>query len=119
MLYLFRKRYRQPEGTTNQLKDPVETWEVVATDLFTVNRLDYLLVLDFYSRYPEIEKLENTSSAAVIFKSKSIFARHGTPAEVVSDNGPQYTWKAIGILNTTHQAQDTCNRMALLKNMCR
>ena len=82
----------QKEPLINR-KIPFRPWEVVATDLFTVNGLDYLLVVDFYSRYPEIEKLENTSSSIVISKLKSIFARHGIPAEVVSDNGPQYTSK--------------------------
>ena len=80
----------QKEPLINR-KIPLRPWEVVATDLFTVNGLDYLLVVDFYSRIPEIEKLENTSSATVISKLKSIFARHGIPAEVVSDNGPQHT----------------------------
>ena len=82
----------QKEPLINR-KIPFRPWEVVATDLFTVNGLDYLLVVDFYSRYPEIEKLKNTSSSTVISKLKSIFARHGIPAEVVSDNGPQYTSK--------------------------
>ena len=66
-------------------------WEAVATDLFVLNGDDDLLVVDYYSRYPEIEKLENTLSSTIIRKLKTIFARHGIPGDVVSDNGPQYS----------------------------
>ncbi|UYV83879.1 K02A2.6-like [Cordylochernes scorpioides] len=40
--------------------------------------------------YPEIARLENMTSASVIVHCKSIFARHGIPLEVRSDNGPQF-----------------------------
>ncbi|XP_021340038.1 uncharacterized protein K02A2.6-like [Mizuhopecten yessoensis] len=48
---------------------------------------------DYYSRYFEVGKLENTRSATVINQLKSFFARHGIPEEVRSDNGPQYSSK--------------------------
>ena len=63
---------------------------MVATDLFTLDNSDYLLVVDYYSRFLEVVKLPNTKSATVIMYLKSIFARHGIPSEVISDNGPQY-----------------------------
>ena len=50
-----------------------------------------MLVIDYFSRYIEIAKLSNTSSDAVITQLKSMFARHGIPQYVVSDNGPQYS----------------------------
>lgn len=58
-----------------------------------ISSKDYLLLVDYYSRYIEIRMLENTTSATVIHHTKSIFARHGIPAMIISDNGPQYTAK--------------------------
>ena len=46
-------------------------------------------MVDYYSRFIEIAKLSSTSSSMVITHLKSIFARHGIPEVVVSDNGPQ------------------------------
>jgi transposase InsO family protein len=60
-------------------------------DLFEYNKLPYLLVVDYYSRYIEIAKLSSTTSANVINHIKSIFSRHGIPESVMSDNGPQFS----------------------------
>ena len=49
------------------------------------------LVIDYYSRYIEIAKLDSLTSEGVITDLKSIFARHGIPHTFVSDNGPQYS----------------------------
>ena len=65
-------------------------WQKVATDLFHWKTSTYLL-LNYYSRYIEISKLNEQSSSEVICHTKSIFARHGIPQEVVSDNGPSYS----------------------------
>lgn len=70
---------------------PTLPWEMVATDLFHWEGSDYLIVVDAYSRYFEIAKLEDTKSSTVILHLKSVFARHGVPKEVKSDNGPQYS----------------------------
>jgi hypothetical protein len=60
-------------------------------DLFTVKGKEYLAVVDYYSQYIEITTLTSTTSRAVINAVKSIFSRHGTPVQVVSDNGPQFS----------------------------
>lgn len=39
----------------------------------------------------ELERLRSTTSTAVIRKLKAIFARHGVPEKIISDNGPQYS----------------------------
>ena len=39
----------------------------------------------------EVQKLSSTASSSVITHLKSIFARFGIPAEMVSDNGPQFS----------------------------
>ena len=52
---------------------------------------DYLLVVvDDYSRYPEVEILKSTSAKAVIPHLDSIFARQGIPNVVRTDNGPPF-----------------------------
>lgn len=70
---------------------PDRPWKAVATDLFTWNNADYIVVVDYFSRYFEVGKLTNTKSLTVITKMKSIMARHGVPETVMSDGGPQYT----------------------------
>ena len=59
-------------------------------DLFELNATTYLLVVDYYSRYIEVQKLKSTTSASIITALKAVFSHHGIPAAVVSDNGPQY-----------------------------
>lgn len=66
-------------------------WQKVATDLFEWNKSTYLLIIDYYSRWIEIARLERSSAECVVNHTSSIFARHGIPEVVVSDNGPQYT----------------------------
>ena len=64
---------------------------MVATDLFKWKGATYLLIIDYFSKYIEISKLEGESSQEVIQRLKSLFARHGIPQQVMSDNGPQYS----------------------------
>ena len=68
---------------------PDYPWQRVGTDLFYHKGTNYLLVVDYFSRYPEILKL--TSYLSQHHKAlKTIFSRHGVPETVQSDNGPQY-----------------------------
>ena len=61
-----------------------------ATDIFVYKGRTCLLVVDYYSNYVEIAKLVTVASSDVIIHLQSIFARHGIPETVVSDNGLQY-----------------------------
>ena len=83
----------QQEEPIKSTTMPTRPWQQVATDLFTQRNVDYLLYVDYYSRYFEVEALSNTRSHTVITKTKEIFARHGIPDIVRSDNGPQYSSK--------------------------
>ena len=85
-----RVRVQHPEPLMPS-QFPNLPWQKVASDLFVWNRAHYLLVIDYFSRYVEIAKLSGESSSNVIKHLKSIFARHGIPQEMVTDNGPQYS----------------------------
>ena len=70
---------------------PDYPWQKVGTDLFVLGKDTYIVIVDYFSRYPEIMKLTSTTSLSIISALKGIFARHGIPETVVSDNGPQYS----------------------------
>ncbi|CAC5393321.1 unnamed protein product [Mytilus coruscus] len=69
---------------------PELPWMTVGTDIFYWNNNNYLIIVDYYSRYFEIAKLENIRAPCVITHMKSVFARHGIPSKVRSDSGSQY-----------------------------
>ena len=81
----------------NNVKEPLmcheipdRAWSKVGLDLFHFDQDEYLLCVDYYSKYPEIARLPQTSSKQVIIALKSMFARHGIPDVIMSDNGPQF-----------------------------
>ena len=69
---------------------PRHPWEKVAADLFQLKGKSYLVVVDDYSKYVEVQTLSSTTSANVVASLKAIFSRHGIPVTFVSDNGPQF-----------------------------
>ena len=70
---------------------PRYPWEKVAIDLFELKGITYLLVIDYFARYIEVQSLTSTTSASIIRSLKPIFARHGLPMTVMSDNDPHYS----------------------------
>ena len=85
-----KSHYQKPEPLMMS-KLPDLPWQKVATDLLSWKGSQYLLIIDYFSRYVELSKLSATTSQDVINHMKSIFARHGIPNEVVSNNGPQFS----------------------------
>lgn len=69
---------------------PTRQWAKVAVDLFVCNGQNYLIIVDYYSGFWEIEHLDSTVSSHVIRKMKMHFACYGIPDVVMSDNGPQF-----------------------------
>ena len=70
---------------------PQRPWEKVAVDLFSLNQTDCLVTVDYYSGYWELDKLHRTDAETVVRKLKAHFARHGSPCQLVSDDGAQFT----------------------------
>lgn len=84
---------KQQQEPLIQHETPENPWEKVGTDIFTINSRNYLVTVDYYSQFFEIDYLSDTTSETIIQKLKSNFARHGIPTTLISDNGPQYTSK--------------------------
>ncbi|CAG2232155.1 unnamed protein product [Mytilus edulis] len=82
---------KQPKETLKSHDVPSRPWAKIGTDLFTLSGNDYLITVDYYSSFFEVDRLYDTSSKTVINKLKQHFARWGIPETVISDNGPQYS----------------------------
>ena len=86
----------QPKETLLPRDIPSRAWEVVGTDLLSCNNHEYLIIADYYSKFPIIQKMNGqTISNMAISTMKQIFSEHGIPCRVVSDNGPQYSSEAF------------------------
>lgn len=83
-----RAEQREPLLTTAVQERP---WQRVETDLFCWENSTYLLIVDYFSRYIEVAHLRVATAETVVAALKDVFARHGTPETVMSDNGPQYS----------------------------
>ena len=78
-----------PLSTT---KLPKDSWLLLGCDLVGPFPSDenLLVCVDYYSRYPEVEILNNISSKAIATKLRKLFCRYGAPECIVTDNGPQF-----------------------------
>lgn len=63
----------------------------VGIDLFSLYDKEYVIGVDYNSKYVEVAQLKNERAASVIKKVKKMFSCHGIPKEVFTDNGSQFT----------------------------
>ena len=100
---------------------PPHQWHTLGSDLFYLDGQDYLLVADYYSKFPIVRKLTQTSSRNIIAQLKGIFEEQGIPRKLISDNGPQYTsqefqhftaeWKFEHVTSSPYYPQTTVQRV--------
>ena len=82
----YRNRNQKEPMIAHEIPD--RPWQKLGSDLFEHKGKTYLLVVDYYSKYIETSLLQDKTAETVIMHMKSIFARHGIPEELVSDNMP-------------------------------
>ena len=71
---------------------PTRPWSQVGADLFEISNQKYLIMVDYYSSFIEINLLSNgTTCKQIVTHCKSQFSRHGIPDTLITDNGPQFS----------------------------
>ena len=92
-------------GTTREL--PPFPWPTLVTDMFYWKRMDFLIVVDVFSKYIIVRKLPNSTSAAICTELSMIVTELGLPHIIRIDNGPCYNSKEfqqfLQCYNITHQ----------------
>ena len=70
---------------------PPHPWHTLGSDLFYFQRIDFLVIVDYFSKYLIVRKIPNSTSSAVIKELGMIFSEFGNPQIFRSDNGPCYS----------------------------
>lgn len=70
---------------------PQKPWHTLGCDLFLWNNSSYLLLSDYYSKFPLVRKLNNIRSDTTIAHLKSIFEEHRIPSKLVTGDDTQFT----------------------------
>ena len=70
---------------------PERPFQKIGTDIFTHDGTNYLITIDYYSRFFEIDKLPDTRAETVIRKLSTHMSRYGIVDTCMSDNGPQFS----------------------------
>jgi hypothetical protein len=63
-------------------------FEKIAADILTYQSRDYLVVVDYFSKWIELVELKNKDTTTIIKKLKNIFITHGIPKILIADNMP-------------------------------
>ena len=71
---------------------PSKPWQHIHVDFSgpVVGKM-FLLVVDAHLKWPEIIEMNSITSTQTITEIRRLFATHGLPTQLVSDNGPQFT----------------------------
>ena len=70
---------------------PMKPWQRVHVDFAgPIGGKSYLILVDAHSKWPEVIGMKSTTAGATIKVLRRIFATHGLPNQLVSDNGPQF-----------------------------
>ena len=111
----WRDLYKDIEETTktcstceelqnSQQKEPLITsevspraWHTTGADLFTLDDSEYLVVADYYSKYPfvRITPSGQSNSSTVVKIMRQLFSEQGIPVVVRFDNGPHFAGQAF------------------------
>ena len=82
---------RQREEEAEEMYQPREPLDLVATDLFEIKGCHYLIVLDVFSGFPWVKKMGKAPKTSKVTEAlNEIFLSYGYPKHIKSDNGGQY-----------------------------
>lgn len=108
---------------------PKYPFQIVSMDVFFYmqkgKQMKYLITVDHYSDFFEIDMLKDLSANSVINVCKKNFARHGVPDRVITDGGTNFVnqefvkfsndWNFIHVTSSPHHPQGNGKAEATVK----
>ena len=80
-----RHQRAQPKLPVMQPDLPTRPWEKLGSDIFQFNGANYLIIVDYYSRFPVIRPLSDISASTVSSHFTSVFPEYGLPLLLTAD----------------------------------
>ena len=80
----------RPQEPMKSHEIPNRPWSKVTADIFQLAGSNYLVMVDQYNHFFELDSLRNITASTVIRAMKRSFARYGIPDECITDNDPQF-----------------------------
>ena len=94
-----RRQHAEPLQPTEL---PERPWSQIGVDFACYEGRQYLVVVDYFSRWLEVLHMTSTTSARTIDRLRGLFARFGIPETLRSDGGPQFTSHAFAEFAATY-----------------
>jgi hypothetical protein len=67
---------------------PKTPFAKLGMDILEHLKKDYLVIMDYYSKWLEVVPLQHKTAREIITKCEAVFTTHGIPSEVIADNVP-------------------------------
>ena len=84
-------RAAKPVGNISEV--PTHAWHTLGTNLFYWNKMGFLVVGDYFTKFLIVRKIPNTSTHVVMKELGMICTEFGHPFVLKSDNGPCYCFR--------------------------
>ena len=69
---------------------PTRPWQFVSQDIASFENGNYLITVDHYSDFIEVDELPNTLACTIVAKTEAHISRYGIFDILLTDNGPQF-----------------------------
>ena len=80
----------------NPSEIPSRPWSTIGVDLCSIEGSEYLVIADYYSKFPIVEKMPQPCTSEVVADTmKRTCSIFGIPNTIRSDNGPQFIGQAF------------------------
>ena len=80
----------QPKLPVMQPDLPTRRWEKLGTDISEFKGNKYLMIVNYYSRFPVIRLLGDITADTIYNHFTSVLAEYGLPSVIIADFGSQY-----------------------------
>ena len=101
------RRHTLPKEPLQAHDVPAQPWECITMDHFYWQNRLYLLVCDYFSKFPFVFQAKSTSFANIKDQLEELFGLEGKPDEIMSDNGPLFSSKEFNSFLSGHGIKHT------------